>query len=382
MPDLSQYLSLADLQPFFDDPSGDTVTQAWRTRYSERLSSIVYPRLGQFFRAMKTEGGVIPIPSSEGYRCRLWKVWNDYAALSDTSSQTDWVAALHQLAKEFAHSVVFDIVYDYEQAFKVGGAATFDKEAVYRKKIEEFNKGDIPSFVFSHENCQETGITLFLSFKGWVPEGRCIVGGKSGPLRRLKPATVQETVLELKTGNLLVNDWFRITAFTEAVECNFQLNARKGREDQARFYAEKFKFVSVGVGNSCAGVYQRGNQLIVGCYDEEEVELPADLVEHGHVCTDLWAATLIEYENLVDIVARTLPDTAQAVVDAYLAEQTPGNYGLMKMTVEPGTYYLYHYGEHEQFSKMAKEAGISLDDTIDEPYFILSKERLLPPSKD
>lgn len=381
MPDLSQYLSLADLQPFFDDPSGENITEAWLNRYSERLNSIVYPRLGKFFRALKAEGGVIPIPNSAGYRCRLWTVWNNFAALSDTSTQTDWLAATNQLAKEFAHSVVFDITYDYEQAQAKDGAVTFDKETAYRKKIEEFNQGDIPSFVFSHENCLETVIPLLLSFKNWVPEGRCILGGKISPLRRLKPASVQETVLELKTGNLLVNDWFRISEFTKAVECNFQLNSRKDREDQARFYAEKFNFISVSVGNSCAGVYQRGNQLIAG-YHDEEVDLPADLTSHGSVCTDLWAATLIEYENLVDIVARTHPDTAKAVVDAYLAEQTPGTYGLMKMTVEPGTYYLYHFGDHGRFSEMAKAAGISLDNTIEKPYFILSKERLLNPSKD
>jgi hypothetical protein len=51
------------------------------------------------------------------------------------------------------------------------------------------------------------------------------------------------------------------------------------------------------------------------------------------------------------------------------------------MKVEPGTYYLYHYGHHERFAEMAKTAGIPLERCIAKPYFILSKERLLPDGK-
>jgi hypothetical protein len=118
---------------------------------------------------------------------------------------------------------------------------------------------------------------------------------------------VQETRVVLKTGNLLVNDWFRIPEFTEAVEKRFPLNARKGREDQTHYYAEKFGFVSVGVGNSCAGVYQDGNMILLGHHDEEETPAPANLTDVGSVCTDLWAATFVEYETLVEIVTRKLP---------------------------------------------------------------------------
>ena len=40
-------------------------------------------------------------------------------------------------------------------------------------------------------------------------------------------------------------------------------------------------------------------------------------------------------------------------------------------------YYLYHFGDHEQFAEMAQKAGINLDAGLVTPYFVLSKTRLL-----
>ena len=77
-------------------------------------------------------------------------------------------------------------------------------------------------------------------------------------------------------------------------------------------------------------------------------------------------------------MARKRPGIAQAVVDNYLGSLDTGPYGLHKMKVQPGTYYLYHYGDHERFAEMAQTAGIPLKRYISTPYFILSAERLLP----
>jgi len=55
------------------------------------------------------------------------------------------------------------------------------------------------------------------------------------------------------------------------------------------------------------------------------------------------------------------------VVDDYLGSVDTGSYGLQKMKVDPGIYYLYHYGDHERFAEMAKTAGIPLERCIDTP---------------
>ena len=311
MPDLSHFLSLSDLQPFYDDACSHAhVTDDWRKRYFKRLETIVHPRLGAFFKALKTEGRLGSIPDSNGYSCRRWNAWNVVAALTDASPRDDWDEALNNLAEQFAHRFVFAITYPYEKILHDKGAEAaqaFDKSGPFNEEITRFNTGDFETFYFSHESCWETDLPLTLRFTNWVPEGRYISDNGTMPVPPLEPANVQETRVVLKTGNLLVSDWFRIPEFTEAVKKRFPLNARKGREDQTRHYAEKFGIISVCLGNSCPRVYRDGGTVAVGYHDEEQRTVPANLTELGSVCTDLWAATFVEYETLVEIVSRKRP---------------------------------------------------------------------------
>ena len=384
MPDLNQYLSLSDLEPFFKHAKkDDNITEAWRERYFNDLKSIIHPPLVAFFKALKAEGRVVPIPNSNGYVCRMWDTWNNAARLTPETPPAESDEKLDELAEMFAHNLTFNIVHPYEKILKKEGAdaaAAFDRRAEFDKIVGQFNQGTYATWVFSHENCLITDLPLTLSFENWVPQGSYIERGKgSVPIQPMEPAQLQETMVELKTGNLLVQDWFRIEQFTTPTrrEKSFSLNSRKGREEQTRYLAEQFGVVSVSVSDSSPSLFVEGNQLLVGQYYEDEGPFPDRFTEVGNVCTDLWAVTLVEYETLVDVVARTLPDTAKQVVDDYLAKQPRGSYGLLQLQLEPGTYYLYHFGDHEQFAEMAQKAGINLDAGLVTPYFVLSKTRLL-----
>lgn len=384
MPDLSTYLSLSDLQPFFEDACAtERIDEEWRRRYSQRLESIVHPRLGAFFKALKAEGRLNPIPNSGGYSCRRWNAWNAVAALKDDMPLETWDTTLRNLADLFAHDFTFGITYPYTKVLREQGleaARAFDKAHAFNEHVSRFNAGDFQNYHFSHESCWETGLSLTLRFTNWVPEGCYISKNGVLPVPPLGDAGIQETTITLRTGNLLALDWFRIEEFTDAVDnpkFQFDIDARTGRENQARFYAEKFGFISVSLGSGGARVFQDGNTLVIGHHTEGAGPAPAHLTDVGSVCTELWATTLIEYERLVEIVSQKLPITAKEVVDSYLASLTPGSYGLLKVKVEPGTYYLYHYGHHTLFAEKAKAAGMSMDRYIDEPYFILSKDRLL-----
>lgn len=383
MPDLNHYLALADLEPFFmNATTDDNITEAWRNRYFDDLTRIIQPPLVAFFKALKAEGRLVKIPNSDGYACRMWNTWNDAARLSSDAPQAEWHKTLDALAEMFAHRLTFGITYPYQKVLTKEGAdaaVAFDKQVAFDKIVGEFNRGTYETWIFGHENCWETGRPLTLSFDNWVPQGSYIERRKgSVPLPPPEPARLQETVVELKTGNLLVADWFRIKEFTQAVarEEPFSLESRKGREDQVRYFAETFGLVSVSVGNSMPRIFQEGNQVIGGTYYEDAGPYPDRFTQVGQVCTDLWAATFIEYETLVELVARSLPETAKTVVDAYLAELVPSLH-THRIAVEPGTYYLYHYGDHELFGEMAQKAGINLDSGHITPYFVLSKTRLL-----
>ncbi|KVP98132.1 hypothetical protein WJ96_06050 [Burkholderia ubonensis] len=386
---MNQYLSLSDLQPFFDNAKADdNITEAWRTQYFENLGRIVIPALMTFFKALKAEGRMVPIPNSKGYASRFWDAWNNVAQLSlETAAKEDADKKLATLADVFAHHMTHRIVWPYERTLKDAGpaaAAAFDKNVAFAEVIGTFSKGTYAPYEFSHETCQTTGLPLCLGFEDWVPQG-CYVDVKKGgfvPIEPLAPPTIQETVLELKTGNLLVSDWFRIKEFTAVTrEKHISLESRKGIEESARYLATQFGVVSVFVSNTSPDVYQAGNQLVVGNYYEEDGgEVPARLTKVGSVCTDLWAATFVEYETLVELVARSQPETAKQTVDAYLEEHqcdSSDAYGLHRISVEPGTYYLYHFGDFEDFPEMAKKAGINLDTGALTPFFVLSKTRLL-----
>lgn len=384
MPDLTKLLPLSDLQPFFDNArADDNITEAWRTRYFADLERIVHPALSTFFTDLKAEGRMAPIANSEGYSCRLWNTWNDAARLTiDTAPPADAAKILDRLAGMFAHKLVFSIVYPYERILRDEGAeaaAAFEKNGPYTEVTSKFTQGDIPSWDFNHENCRRTGIPLILSFENWVAKGGYINGNRLDDIPVAAAESLQETVVELKTGNLLVADWFRLDEFTNAVrsEKYLSLESREGRDAKTRYYAEKFGVISVSVLTS-PGVFQSGNQVLVGYFDEDQGDVPARYTHVGNVCTDLWAATFVEYETLVDLVARTNPESAKTMVDAYIEEHKGGVYGLHQMQVEPGTYYLYHFGENEEFAERAQQAGLELDAGQIEPFFMFSRTRLLP----
>lgn len=382
MPDITAHLPLSALQPFFDNARGDgNITDAWRRQYFRNLERIVHPALIAFFKELKAEGRFSPIPNSEGYSCRLWDAWNNAARLDLATAPAEEISAkLDSLAQRFAHSLVFNIVYPYEKVLESKDAvaiAAFDKADPYTEETQKFSKGDFP-FAFSHENCQRTGLPLILQVADWTPRGKCIIGQQVVDVPITTPEAMQETVFELKTGNLLVADWFRIEAFTKQVrKKSFDLNSRKGRDEQTRYLAEKFGIVSV-TSYSSPGIFQAGNQVLGGFFNDEEGDVPAGYRHIGNVCTDLWAASFVEYETLVALVAKDNPDSAKEIVDAYIEEHKGGVYGLHQITVEPGTYYLYHFAENEEYAGRAKQDGLQLDAGDIEPFFVFSQTRLLP----
>jgi hypothetical protein len=388
VPNLNQYLSLADLQPFFDNARGDdNVTEAWRTQYFKDLEVIVVPALVSFFRALKAEGRVATIPNSEGYVTRSWNIWNEFARLSPEAAASEAsTEKLARLAKLFAHTLTHRIVWPYQRRLKDEGAeaaAALDKSIAFDQYVGEFTQGTFLSSGLDHETCQNSGLPVSLRFNDWKAEGFHIDVKRGGlfPIEPLAAPTVQETVLELKTGQLLVSDWFRIKAFTDVTkEEHFSLESRKGVETSARHLAEQFGVVSVFVSNSSPGVYQEGNQVIVGRhYEDDDEDVAARLTKVGRVCTDLWAATFVEYETLVELVGRKFPGTAKQMVDDYLKEPVPSAH-THRLTVEPGTYYLYHCGEPEEFPELAERAGIKLDTGGLTPFFVFSRTRLIQPN--
>lgn len=387
MPDITTLLPLEALEPFFDtkrskDPKKTFDSEA-NDRYWANLRKIVYPALVEFLKQLKAEGRLQPIPNSEGYLVPNFTIWNGAANL-DLATATPEMAnsVLEKLAERLGHSLVFPITYPFDKLWEAGdeaGALALDRSIAYNEVMLGFNAGKLQPFTFSHENCSRTGLPLLLAVKDWVARGGVIKDGDIVPLKPAEPEVLQETRVTLKTGNFLVADWFRIEAFTELMqEKHFSINSDKGKNDHTRYLAETFGVLNF-TNYFSPSIFQKGDTVVGGYFNEDEEKPPAGYTRTGDVCTDLWAATFVEYETLVELVSRKHPEDGKAIVDDYIKKHS-GALGIHQITVQPGEYFLYYYGDNDNFSKMAKAAKLKLDTGKLSPRFVFSRERLLPAS--
>lgn len=178
-----------------------------------------------------------------------------------------------------------------------------------------------------------------------IIEGKKYVGGHFVPMKPIAfKNKIYEKTIVLKTGNLIINDWFRCdkNEFSKAIEnnkINFEINYTEGRVEQISHYAEKFNFVSVNVGNTCPSIFQFGNQILIGEGPESK--------RAGMVCTDLWNASIIEEEHFLNILVKSGITTAKAKTHLKEIKKV---WTCTSIKVAPGTYKLSFMGRHDDFA--------------------------------
>ena len=82
------------------------------------------------------------------------------------------------------------------------------------------------------------------------------------------------------------------------------------------------------------------------------------LKEKGYVCTDLWAACLIDKKTLTDILIKADPNCdAPAVLDDWLKEAH-----VVKLKVDPGVYEVCFEGYSHMFDNKHQKTQNALKD--------------------
>jgi len=228
--------------------------------------------------------------------------------------------------------------------------------------------------------CLVTGQDLCVELKGWVPTlGVYDYKNKLEPFVALKSELplpqVRSHVINVPSGELLISDWFRIEAFTETVKNSkddFDINNQTGKHEQTEWYAKKYGFMSVCVGNTCPKLIEREGQIVVASLTESESGLKGR--QAGYVCTDLWWATAIDRQVLTDIIATSIPrDEAERQVADYL--DTKNNHNIVTtLNVRPGQYHVYHTAKPVDMSEF-KSTKVSTAG-IDQLYGVISQEEL------
>ena len=140
----------------------------------------------------------------------------------------------------------------------------------------------------------------------------------------------QTLQIEFKTNELIITDWIRIDEFLEQVGPTKMLNSYGGTTASTE-EAAKHGFVRVHVGDVDPTILRKDDNFSFGmASDKKEYE------KIGSVYVGVWAVTIIEKQNLINIVANKLgEEKAEKLVNDYLNKK---NHTLAN--IEPGMYTL------------------------------------------
>ena len=130
------------------------------------------------------------------------------------------------------------------------------------------------------------------------------------------------------------------------------------------------------LGNCSPGIFVKDDNLIFGRENEDMDVSNKGYIQKGRVCTELWAATIVEKDQLVDIIVNKLfkDNNNQGSKDDYKvhAQQKVENYllenkfNITKIKVKPGQYKLKFHGTYNKFSEKSENEDIPLNI---KPYF-------------
>lgn len=276
------------------------------------------------------------------------------------------------------------------------GDQAVDVDAKHQELQSLMAEGSFEWFWFRSEGaCSKTGLRVLVETKGWAPFLGTLDPSSRGfaPLAdtQIPRSKVEHVVVPVPSGELWINDMFRtpsfIAAFKQATENLPSINEEPGCVARTQALVEQLGLASVFVGNTSPRVVLDRGRLLFGHLDDGEdgdddepmpLEGATEQQLLGYVCTDLWWASMIDKELLLDVMARHQPrEQAELELKAWEDE---GFHSLVKVQVPPGTYHLYFSGDPDVFEEKfpeqyADEVGFS---SFESPMFLLSPDELTP----
>ena len=307
--------------------------------------------------------GLSKINFGEGHRTSFSHAWNQ---LVDKKKKNDW----NYITGMFNNFIVRQTMHYDESAIT---------DDVVTKKYEETTKyitdGNFRRFALSNDGCScvDCAQKFHITMENWKPSFNIFAkleNGKADMSKFVKPEScLPEGVVELNvnfpTGELLLQDWFKIPEFNAIVEYKGldehsqerSINYAKGRIISTTEYAEKFNFISISVGNSSPTIYQNNDDIILG-HVNGDLEDPDEgkYKDKGYVCTDYWGVTIIDKQTLIDIISTTEGDKAKNIVEDYLKTES-----VQTINVTPGEYNFKFHGNYHEFNKMLDDKELPKD---------------------
>lgn len=377
----AEYFSLNDMQAirsacfaYRQAEDADGQKTAAFSVYRDSIDQHLAPAFYTFWSDKQKSGQMHPASNSSGYDFRFVKAWDAIAKNSDAfraEPEKYWESVqYHGMKLTFSLSREFIPYSKHNEK---------SDETIYAEFIALMDKGDIEWFMTGIDGtCSKTDLPLALQFNNWVPE-LWYFDVKKGAHFKAEPRDDMKKVLHetvtFPTGHLLIADWFRIDEFTKLTReyDGPSINSEAGIEAKVRDCAKRLNFASVFVGNTCPSVFTNDSQIVIGHEDEDTPSVA--FKTPGHVTTDLWWATIIDKQTLIDLLKPAHGVNAVAVVDEYISEN-----GVDEIHVTPGKYNLYFDSDQETFDREFAAEGVDLKG-IEEAYCMLSRTELILKNK-
>jgi hypothetical protein len=382
----------------------DSWTDSSSKKDQEKVVSDFFTSMTGFLELLKKETILPKFFNATGHSLAIANAWNRFA--DNDATENDFTILKEKFARK--------IIYTSFNHVKLSLLALSDnpQEDKEKKRVLNHFYNELTHSVtegnFSLKSlnitstCSDCGQEMELSFSHWCPTFHVFeetngMWNYEEPKNDCSEKAIIELTIHFSSGNVLATDWFRISGLNEllletrmvADENLPSINYAKGRQEQTQYYASK-NIVTVSTGNVSPCVFQAKNSLIIGQlnesyldFDEENNENLMETVEielhdsisnssnesysnQGKIDTELWAVTLIEKENLIEILTPLYGKQAPKVVAEYIKDNE-----VLEITIEPGQYVLSFMGNTQDFARTQKTV-YSEDEQI-APLFKLEK---------
>lgn len=219
----------------------------------------------------------------------------------------------------------------------------------YESLINSVNQGSFSwKDLLIESNCGCCGQKMFVEFTQWKPNYVTFDFNeeKIKEPEKCQGKSIVELEIEFKSNKLIFSDWFRIEEFTNQVEFSGNINYMIEREKSTCYGVEQWNYISVYVGNTSPNIFQHKNEFIIGEKNQNEI-LPSIYKDKGVISTDLWNITIIEKEQLINIIANQLgQEKAQKKVEEYLIEND-----YVEVDITPGCYKLSFHPNYMKYQE-------------------------------
>jgi hypothetical protein len=326
--------------------SNDNVRYFWG-----RLVDVLKTSLAETLIKKRDAGDLTPITGIDDYELPFVSGWNRFIEGKET--RYDLVEIIDGLVPPFRTGVAYD---GGSRGLEHLDAAAADAK-VAALVSEMMESGTCEAGLGGNGSLHSPVIKakIYAGLDNWKPtfireNPDWIFGDRSTPMYiplqevHLRPAAT--IPVDLPSGRLIIADWVRIKAFTDAVDTShFKIEHAEERIARSLHVAKEHGFIEVTAYGFQDLVVDRKDGEVTGLrsgsvirddYSGEPVV--TDLEHLGQVTTQYWAVTMIDYEVLMNILRSAGVDDPEAAYSEWLkgAEGGPD----AEIQLDPGRWHL------------------------------------------